>query len=148
MKFNVDVKVYNDPTKLFTLIKEIVEAYDNWETVLAPRLLLGLWHPRFLGPAKTLLPYCRRSYIGMRPSVARKYFWDSCHTFSMWFPSLCNAEGQRFIADCKAADKQVMVWTVNDPAMLMEVRSLFPYTVPRGSVLIPRICRLYDGVWM
>lgn len=97
VKFNVDVKVYNDPPRLFNLIHKTISSYDDWETVLAPRILLGLWHPKFLSYAEKILPYCRRSHIGVSPALAKKHFWDSCEVFSMSFASLVTASGQRYI---------------------------------------------------
>ena len=91
---------------------------------MAPRILLGLWHPKFVGPAQEILPYCRRSHIGASSEIANKYFFDGVDAFSMWFPALCTPEGQRFVRHAKAKGKQVMVWTVNDKSEMMEV-SLF-----------------------
>jgi len=120
VKFNVDVKVYNEPARLFKLMHTIISSHDGWEEKLAPRILLGLWHPKFLGPAKDILPYCRRSHIGSMPAIARKYFWEHVDAFSMWFPAMTTSDGQRFLAECKAAGKDVMVWTVNDQSEMME----------------------------
>lgn len=92
--FNIDVKPNNDPARLFTLMHTILSAQPDWETKLAPRIILGLWHPTFLPHAKTILPYCRRSYIGGDTSVARTYFWDNVDVFSMWFASLATADGE------------------------------------------------------
>jgi phosphatidylglycerol phospholipase C len=120
VKFNVDVKVQNDPDRLFSLMHTIISSYEDWETLLAPRLLLGLWHPRFLPYAKKQLPYCKRSHIGMNLQVARKWFWEDCDVFSMSFSSLCGADGVKFREECKQAGKKVMVWTVNEPEHMME----------------------------
>jgi len=118
--FNVDVKVQNDPDRLFALMHEIISSQPEWETALAPRILLGLWHPRFLAFAKTRLPYCRRSYIGNSSYIARKYFWADCDAFSMSFGALTSTDGQKFRMECKAAGKKLMVWTVNKPDHMME----------------------------
>ncbi|KAF8165680.1 PLC-like phosphodiesterase [Crassisporium funariophilum] len=120
VKFNVDVKVQNDPDRLFALMHDIIAAQPNWETALAPRILLGLWHPRFIAFAKDRLPYCRRSYIGNSTYIARKYFWKDCDAFSMAFGALTTADGQKFRAECKSAGKKLMVWTVNEPDHMME----------------------------
>ncbi|KAH9482332.1 Phosphatidylglycerol phospholipase C [Psilocybe cubensis] len=120
IKFNVDVKVQNDPDRLFSLMHNTISSHPSWETDLAPRILLGLWHPRFINFAKARLPYCRRSYIGTSTYVARKYFWKDCDAFSMAFASLATVDGQRFRAECKIAGKNVMVWTVNEPGHMME----------------------------
>ena len=95
MKFNVDVKPQNDPARLFSLMHTIISSHENWQTALAPRILLGLWHPTFLPSAQEHLPYCRRSYIGGDPSIARKYFWKDVDAFSMWFGSLTTLDGER-----------------------------------------------------
>ncbi|EIW61594.1 PLC-like phosphodiesterase [Trametes versicolor FP-101664 SS1] len=120
VKFNVDVKVQNKPAHLFTLMHKIISAQPDWETTLAPRILLGLWHPSFLPHAKAQLPYCRRSYIGSDIAVARKFFWDSCDVFSIKFSTLGMADGAKFRKDCKQAGKRVMAWTVNEPEHMVE----------------------------
>jgi len=120
VKFNIDVKVYNEPERVFVLMNRIVSSFPEWETRLAPRIILGIWHPRFLSSAKVHLPYCKRSHIGAAPNIARKYFWDDCDAFSMWFPSLATVDGERFRHECKKSGKKLMVWTVNNPAEMME----------------------------
>ncbi|KZT05553.1 PLC-like phosphodiesterase [Laetiporus sulphureus 93-53] len=120
VKFNVDVKIQNDPGRLFSLMHKIIAAQPNWETDLAPRILVGLWHTTFIPHAKAHLPYCRRSYIGNSTELARKYFWDSCDVFSMRFAVLCTVDGERFRRECKKAGKRIMVWTVNEPVHMVE----------------------------
>jgi len=110
---NIDVKVDNEPELLFTLIKEIISSYDDWEALLAPRLVLGLWHPKYLEPAKRLLPQLARAHIGMSPGLARKFFWEDCQSFSMNFGCLVGGDGEKFRHECKAAGKDFFVWTVN-----------------------------------
>lgn len=115
------MKVQNKPAHLFSLMHKIISAQPDWERALAPRILLGLWHPSFLPHAKANLPYCRRSYIGSDIAVARKYFWDSCDVFSIKFSTLGMADGAKFRKDCKQAGKRVMAWTVNEPEHMVEV---------------------------
>lgn len=54
---------------------KVISAQPNWETDLAPRILLGLWHPSFIQPAIEHVPYLKRSHIGASPHIAREYFW-------------------------------------------------------------------------
>jgi len=118
--FNVDVKVYNDPQRLFSLMHQALSAFPSWQTNLVPRILLGLWHPSFLQAAMEHVPYLKRSHIGMSPYIAREFFWDGVDAFSMNFGSLCTQEGVRFRKECKAAGRKLMVWTVNSPDQMME----------------------------
>jgi hypothetical protein len=116
----VDVKVQNDPTRLFKLMHEIISAQEDWRVTLAPRIVLGLWHPSFIVPAKKQLSYVTMSHIGVSLEIAREYFWDSCEVFSMVFQSLTTSEGARFRQDVAKAGKRIMVWTVNDPFQMVE----------------------------
>jgi len=120
VKFDVDVKAQNDPERLFTLMHEIISGQEDWETTLAPRVILGLWHPRFIVAAIKIMPYLRRSYIGASIALARDYFWDSCQAFSIHFAALATTEGARFRKDAQAAGKDILVWTVNKPEQMME----------------------------
>ncbi|KAH8834241.1 PLC-like phosphodiesterase [Flagelloscypha sp. PMI_526] len=119
-QFNVDVKPQNDPARLFRLMHNIISSYDGWETHLAPRLVLGLWHPKFVPLAKEQLGYCRRSFLGNDLAVARKFFFKECDTFSVEFGALTTADGEKFRREIKDAGKKLMVWTVNEPKHLME----------------------------
>lgn len=120
MKLNVDVKVSNDPPRLFALMHKIISAQPAWEAALAPRIVLGLWHTHFVLHAREILPYCTMSHIGNDVCLARQFFWDNCVLFSMRFPLMASVEGQRFLRECKAAGKQVAVWTVNDRDEMVE----------------------------
>lgn len=95
VKFNVDVKPQNDPLRLFSLMSKIITAQPDWETKLAPRIVLGLWHPRFIGPAIENLPGVSRSFLGISLYLARTYFWDHCDFFSMAFGVLTTTDGER-----------------------------------------------------
>lgn len=120
VKANIDIKPENDPERLFKLMGELVRKYPNWEEDLAPRILLGLWHPKFIPFAVQYVPELTRMHIGGSPSVARQYFWPWVDGFSMRFTSLMPAEGQAFLRDAKAAGKKVTVWTVNLPDEMVE----------------------------
>ena len=91
----------------------VIAQYEDWETVLAPRLILGLWHPLFLKSAYAHLPLLKRFHIGFSTSIVRKFFWDHCDGFSISFPLLMGPDGQEFLKECRAAGKDICVWTVN-----------------------------------
>ncbi|KAJ7219338.1 PLC-like phosphodiesterase [Mycena pura] len=118
---NVDVKVMNDPVKLFELMHTAISAFPQWEIALAPRILLGLWHPRFIIAAKTILPYCRRSCICHSLWLARTHLWNDVECVSIWYPTLVSSEGKRFYEDAKKSGKKVMVFTVNEPEHMVEM---------------------------
>lgn len=113
VKANIDIKPENDPERLFRLLARNVRQYPGWETDLAPRILLGLWHPKFIPYALAYVPELTRVHIGGSPSIARQYFWPWVEGFSVHFDALATAEGRVFFRDAKAAGKLVTVWTVN-----------------------------------
>ncbi|KAI9636540.1 PLC-like phosphodiesterase [Dioszegia hungarica] len=113
VKLNLDCKVGIDPERLFVLIQGVLTTFDDWEKRLAPRIILGLWHPKFLLPAARHLPYLPRYAISMTLADAKRYFWNSVHGFSMYYEGLATREGQLFIAECKAEGRSVCAWTVN-----------------------------------
>ncbi|ORY29122.1 PLC-like phosphodiesterase [Naematelia encephala] len=113
VKLNLDCKVENPPAKLFTLVKRAIETYPGWQSRLAPRIILGIWHPKFLAPAQEILPYLPRFAISMSLEETRKYFWKHVHGFSILFQALASPEGARFRDECRAAHKDLCSWTVN-----------------------------------
>ncbi|KIR62571.1 hypothetical protein I312_103315 [Cryptococcus bacillisporus CA1280] len=114
VSLNIDCKMQNDPEQLFPEMAKIIGQYENYETELSPRLILGLWHPLFIRPALKYLPTCRRFHIGFSIPIVRTFFWDVCEGFSMCFPLLMGSEGQAFLKECREKGKEVTVWTVND----------------------------------
>jgi len=120
VKLNIDCKADNDGDKLFNLLHTTLSKHPNWEDDLAPRMILGLWHPKFIEPAKRILPSCPRIHIGFSPVLARKFFWESCSGFSINYASLAAADGELFRKECKAAGKSVYVWTVNARSEMIE----------------------------
>ena len=108
VKFNVDVKVQNDPDRLFRLMHDVIVQQPNWQTALAPRILLGLWHPSFLPVARKHLPYCRRAHIGNDLEMSRKFFWNHVDAFSVWFGALTTADGEQ----CVIVSLLTVRWTV------------------------------------
>ncbi|TKY90037.1 hypothetical protein EX895_000035 [Sporisorium graminicola] len=120
VKLNLDIKPDNNPDRLFPLMRKVIESYPNFETDLAPRLILGLWHPKFLESALVNVPAMKRIHIGASPRAARKYFWNDCTGFSMYFACLVGADGQQFIAEAQQAGKDIYVWTVNRKDEMIE----------------------------
>lgn len=50
----------------------------------------------------------------------RKYFYDKCDGFSVWYAPLTSAEGAEFRAQCAAAGKELCTWTVNSRADMVQ----------------------------
>nr|XP_018260788.1 glycerophosphoryl diester phosphodiesterase [Kwoniella dejecticola CBS 10117]OBR82946.1 glycerophosphoryl diester phosphodiesterase [Kwoniella dejecticola CBS 10117] len=111
---NIDCKMQNDPERLFPEMARIIAKYPNNAQTLSPRIILGLWHPLFIQPAYKYLPNCTRYHIGFSIPIIKSYFWKYCRGFSVCFPILMSAEGQKFISECREKGKEVTVWTVND----------------------------------
>ncbi|TIA69917.1 hypothetical protein E3P92_03353 [Wallemia ichthyophaga] len=129
VKFNIDIKPNNPPERLFSIMHKSISKYTDYENRLAPRLILGLWHPKFIEPAKNIIPYAHLAHIGMSTSLARSHFFlrhlliefkDHVKVLSMSFSSLISSDGQAFLKQCKESHKGVMVWTVNNRSEMVE----------------------------
>lgn len=120
VKLNIDCKVESEPVKLFTMIRAEIEKYANWQNVLAPRLILGIWHPKFLQPALEILPYLPRFAISMSIPQVRQYFFNNCHGFSLMYEVLASKKGEEFREECKKLNKEICAWTVNGKEEMRE----------------------------
>ena len=56
----------------------------------------------------------------MSPSECRTFFTPHVSGFSLYLPTLATPDGARFRAECAAAGKAVVAWTVNDVTGMME----------------------------
>lgn len=93
---------------------EVLSTYPNWETTIAPRLILGLWHPKFVAPALSILPQVQLCFIGIDLSLAQcTTFWNACNAFSITFPVLASSEGEKFRERCNKEGKSIYTWTCN-----------------------------------
>jgi phosphatidylglycerol phospholipase C len=122
---------------------EQIVKFDEWQTKLAPRLILGargpsflpnsqfvlmccflpspgLWHAKYIEPAQRLLPYCKLAHIGVSPSIAKKHFWSTCSAFSLNYATLRGKEGADFRKACREEGKELYVWTVNDRKQMIQ----------------------------
>lgn len=94
--------------------KILASQSPDWESTIAPRLILGLWHPKFIAPALTILPSVKRCFIGIDLNLAqRPVFWDNVDSYSIAFPALATPRGRAFIEKCKKGGKGVYTWTCN-----------------------------------
>jgi len=111
---HLDLKANNPPERLFALMRKILSRHANWERTLAPRIILGIWHPAFMQHAVKILPDLKRCYIGIEINLASDpTFWDNCHAFSIAYAILASSSGQTFLKQCKEAKKEVYTWTLN-----------------------------------
>lgn len=113
VKLNIDCKVENKPDVLFPKIKESMARYVGWEGELAPRIVLGIWHPSFIAPAKQHLPEVTLYCIVMDIHLARRYFFPYVAGFSVNFAALLSVDGARFRREAATAGKRITAWTVN-----------------------------------
>ena len=146
------------------MIKAEMFKFEHWETLLAPRIILGIWHvsfertrslilltdrrliihlymqPKFIAPAKRHLPFIPLYAICMSVATVRAFFFEHCVGFSICFPALYSADGKRFRDEARAAGKKLTVWTVNDRSEMLEcvrwgVRAVIT-DVPRSMVTL------------
>jgi len=95
-------------------MRAVLSTHENWETTIAPRLILGIYHPKFVAHAMTILPNVKMCFIGIHLTLAqRPLFWEACDAFSIPFPFFTTAEGDRFRQRCKSEGKYIIAWMCN-----------------------------------
>lgn len=95
-------------------MRAALAAHENWEITIAPRLILGFAHPKFVPHAITILPNIKRCFIGIDLKLAQyPIFWDACDAFSIAFPILATAEGERFRQRCNREGKNIFAFMCN-----------------------------------
>jgi len=110
----------------------------------AARVVLGVWHARYLPLCAALLPGFAVAFIGVSTGYARRFLAVPNVAFNMLVDVLVGPMGAGFLRAAKAKGRPVFAWTVNDkkkmrwcvrkgldgvvtddPKMFMEVREEF-----------------------
>ena len=135
----VDVKLGNDLGLMQHLAADLKAtspdgSIDYWRD----KLVLGLWHHKFLDPASQHMPKIPISHIGLDLSYARARWLDDDRVvgFNMQIYALLSPwaarddskhggdVGDAFVKECHNRGKAVSVWTVNSPPLVRYAQSL------------------------
>ncbi|KAF4555835.1 Phosphatidylglycerol phospholipase C-like protein [Elsinoe fawcettii] len=110
----LDIKLDNDSDKIMRLIAETIKSVPPpsskpWKE----RVVLGCWALKYLPLADKYLPGFPISHIGFSLPYARQFLKVPNVSFNMLCPMLQAPGGNRFIRDCKEAERPIFAWTVN-----------------------------------
>ncbi|CAG8447145.1 11398_t:CDS:2 [Ambispora gerdemannii] len=107
----IDIKPGN-PLNIFELLAEILRTRNSDLGVFSKRIMLGIWHPKFLPYARKALPDIPIVNISESLTISREFFSD-VDGYSMSACTLAGKDGQSFLKDVHDAGKPVFVWTIN-----------------------------------
>ncbi|KAG9304263.1 hypothetical protein G9A89_019825 [Geosiphon pyriformis] len=107
----IDVKPTN-PLNIFELLARILRSRNPDLQVFSKRIMLGIWHPKFLPSARKYLTEIPIVNIGTSIYIARAYFSD-VDGYNLLALTLAGHDGKRFLQEAHEANKPVFVWTVN-----------------------------------
>jgi len=112
----LDIKLDNDVALIQAIKKDIIAVDADFNT-WRDKILLGIWHPRFLPHCAQHLPELRITNISLSLSYSKKYFLHSpqVQSFNLFLPMLYGNTGEEFIQQARDMNKSVFVWTVNNP---------------------------------
>ena len=123
----LDIKL-NNSTRLIEAIATTIKDHkgNNSMEYWRKKLIIGIWHPRHLGPVKTHLPAFAITNIAMSLSYSRKHFMydEKVESLNVLFTLLRGRSGQQFINEAHQLGKHVMAWTVNGKDSLLWTMSL------------------------
>ncbi|KFY64419.1 hypothetical protein V497_01705 [Pseudogymnoascus sp. VKM F-4516 (FW-969)] len=109
----LDLKMDNNADDLMRLISEtIAEATPS--TPWNERIVLGCWAAKFLPICSHYLPGFPITHIGFSISYARQFLKVPNVSFNMLQKIMVGPWGDRFLAECKALNRPVFLWTVNE----------------------------------
>lgn len=111
----LDIKVDNQ-LQIIEALEETLKSTNSDMSFWASRIVLGIWHHKFLPYCETYLPQLPITHIGLHTHYARSHFLHhpQISSFNLQLYSLVTASQQRFIKEAHALGKPVYVWTVND----------------------------------
>jgi phosphatidylglycerol phospholipase C len=110
----LDIKLSNEESVLFK-IAAVMAAHgglEKWQN----RIIIGLWHHKFLPYSQRHLPGFAITHIGLHASYASRAFLHqkTVTSFNMQLYALACPAGEQFVRDAHALGKKVFVWTAND----------------------------------
>lgn len=111
----LDIKVDNQ-VQIIEALRNTLDATNPYTSFWTNRIILGIWHHKFLPYCDSHLPKLPISHIGLHTSYARSYFLHNpqVSSFNMQLSSLYTQSQQNFVTEAHGLGKQVYVWTVND----------------------------------
>ncbi|KFY25912.1 hypothetical protein V493_04376 [Pseudogymnoascus sp. VKM F-4281 (FW-2241)] len=109
----LDLKLDNDGDDLMRLISETI-AQAKPSTPWKERIVLGCWATKYLPLCSKYLPGFPITHIGFSISYARQFLKVPNVSFNMLQKIMVGPWGDQFLAECKALNRPVFLWTVNE----------------------------------
>lgn len=137
----------NNAEDIMRLIAETISLVPSspkkpWST----RVVLGCWAAKYIPLAKEYLPGFPITHIGFSIAYARQFLSVPNISFNMLLPILMGPGGKKFIADCRAADRPVLAWTVNaEEKMRWCIRKGIDGVLTDDPKLFLDVCERYEG---
>ena len=109
----------NEPTQIIRLIAEALRDAPKSSRPWDQRVLLGVWGNKYLPLCKHFMPTYSVTNITFSTTYARSFFRNPYVSFNIivWTVLLWPI-GSRFIRRAHALDRSVILWTVNDDALM------------------------------
>jgi glycerophosphoryl diester phosphodiesterase len=114
----LDIKVDNNPDDVMQLISKTIQSVSSTSKSWTGRIVLGIWTTRYLPLCEEYLPGFPVMHIGFSTCYAREFLPVNNVSFNMLQKILVGPVGHKFISEVKAAQRSLLVWTVNDAAMM------------------------------
>jgi len=114
----LDIKLDNNSDDVMRLIASTIKSVSPGRRAWIDRVVLGCWAAKFLPLCEEYLPNFPITHIGFSTCYARRFLKVPNVSFNMLQKIMMGPFGAKFLADVKAADRQIFLWTVNEKNMM------------------------------
>ena len=142
----LDIKLDNNDEDIMRLIASTIASVPALPShPWSSRIVLGCWSAKYIPLAAKHLPGFPCTHIGFSISYARQFLPIPNVSFNMLLPILMAPGGNKFLRDCKKAQKPVLAWTVNaTEKMEWCIRREIDGVITDDPKLFLEVCRRYD----
>ena len=137
----LDIKFDNDPADVMRLMAQTISVVKPGRRPWNQRLVIGCWTPTYVSCCQAYLPDFSISFIGAYNRFARRFFAIENCGMGMFSRCLVGPTGGTLMNEAKARDREIFIWTVNDPnVMRWSIQNRIDGVITDDPYLFKKIC--------
>lgn len=114
----LDIKTDNEPDTVMRLVAKTINTVTPSQRPWSDRIVLGCWTAQFVPLCAQHLPGFPITHIGASICYARQFLDVPNCAFNMFYKACYGPFGRRFMNKVKNLNRDLFLWTVNDPNIM------------------------------